>query len=249
MLEFLELPAHLLPLIIFAGFLTGVLHGATGMAGGIVMAAVLTHLLGIKAAFALMTVTLIFSHTSRVVLYAREADWSTAFWVLLFAAPMVALGAMVFAVLDPKLIALVMALFLIASFPIKSYARKRELLVGRKLLAAASSGWGLLAGNVIGPGFVLAPFLQGTGMNRLQFVGTLAIIVLVMNVIKLSVFGVTDLMDAQLFMLGTAIGLVTIPGNWLGKKILTRMEDADHRRYVNIMTVLLIAYFLYTAIK
>ena len=74
MLEIFDLPASLLFLILLAGFLTGILHGATGMAGGIVMAAVLTQLIGIKAAFPVMTVTLIFSHASRVLLYAREAD-------------------------------------------------------------------------------------------------------------------------------------------------------------------------------
>lgn len=245
MLEILDLPAALLFLILLAGFLTGVLHGATGMAGGIVMAAILTQLIGIKAAFPVMTVTLLFSHASRVLLYAREADWPTAFWVLLFAAPTIAIGASVFAWLDPQLIALIMAVFLFASFPIKRYARKHELLVGRKLLAAASSLWGLLAGNVIGPGFVLAPFLLGTGMDRLKFVGTLAIIVLAMNMIKLAVFGVADLMNSQLFVLGAVVGLVTIPGNWLGKKFLTQVEDTDHQRYINIMTLLLACYFAY----
>jgi hypothetical protein len=106
----------------------------------------------------------------------------------------------------------------------------------------------MLAGNVIGPGFFLAPFLLGTGMNRLTFVGTLAVNVLVMNATKLAVFGATGLLNGDLLLLGAAIGLVTIPGNWLGRIVLNKMQDSDHHLAVNVMTILMIVNFLYLAL-
>jgi uncharacterized membrane protein YfcA len=105
----------------------------------------------------------------------------------------------------------------------------------------------MLAGNVIGPGFFLAPFLLGTGMSRLTFVGTLATVTLAMNVLKLTVFGATDLVSAELFALGAVIGLITIPGNWAGRRILKRMKDSEHRRIIDVMTALMIVNFLYLA--
>ena len=86
-----------------------------------------------------------------------------------------------------------------------------------------------------------------TGMNRLTFVGTLASVTLVMNVLKASVFGATDLMTLELFLLGAWIGIITIPGNWLGRAILKRLRDSDHRLAIDIMTVMLIINFLYLA--
>ena len=232
-----------------ASFLTGLLHGATGMAGGVVMAAILAHLIGIKAAVPVMTVALILSHLSRAIMYVGETDWPVAGRVLLFGGPMIVLGAIVFGLISATTIAILFAAFLTMSFPIKDWAMRQEIKTGPKLLAAASSVWGMLAGNVIGPGFFLAPFLLGTGMNRLTFVGTLATVTLVMNVIKMSVFGVTDLMSWELFFLGIAIGLITIPGNWVGRSALKRMKDSDHRIIIDILTVLMIINFIYLAIK
>lgn len=117
------------------------------------------------------------------------------------------------------------------------------------MLAGASTVWGMLAGNVIGPGFFLAPFLQGTGMNRLAFVGTMAIITLVMNATKLAVFTSGSLMNAEGFALGALLGVATIPGNWIGKRLLHRITDSHHGAVLDIFTVVMIINFVYIAIR
>lgn len=244
-----ELPLPLLAFILFASFVTAVLHGAIGMAGGVIMAAILAHFIGIKAAIPVMTCALIFSHLSRAIMYFRDTDWKIAFRVLLFGCPTIIIGALIFSAISPKTIAIIFAAFLIASFPIKYWARKNKIETGPRLLAAASVVWGMLAGNVVGPGFFLAPFLLGTGMNRLTFVGTLASITLVMNILKLGVFGATDLINEELLTLGVLVGLMTIPGNWLGRLILKKMQDRDHRLIIDLLTVLLIANFIYLAVR
>jgi uncharacterized membrane protein YfcA len=242
-----DLSLPLLALILFASFVTAVLHGAIGMAGGVIMAAILAHFINIKVAVPVMTTALIISHFSRAVMYFRETDWKIAFRVLLFGCPTIIIGAIVFSVISPRTIAIVFATFLIASFPIKYWAKKNKITTGPKLLAGASVVWGMLAGNVIGPAFFLAPFLMGTGINRLAFVGTLASITFVMNVVKLSVFGATDLITGELLLLGVLIGLMTVPGNWVGRSILTRMQDRDHRLIIDFLTVLMIINFIYLA--
>ena len=245
----LELGWPVLAAIAVAALLTGILHGSTGMAGGIVMAAILAHLIGIKAAVPVMTVALIFSHLSRAVMYAEDTDWAIARRVLIFGCPTIVLGALVFGRISPTTVAIVFAVFLTASFPVRYWARRHQVTTGPKLLAAASAVWGMLAGNVIGPGFFLAPFLLGTGMNRLTYVGTLATVTLVMNVLKMSVFGATALLDWELFMLGAVIGLISVPGNWFGRSILRGMKDSDHRIAIEIMTVLMIINFVYIAMN
>ena len=245
----LELGWPILAAIAVAALLTGILHGATGMAGGIVMAAILSHLIGIKAAVPAMTVALIFSHLSRAIIYAADTDWAVARRVLLFGCPTIILGALVFGRISATTVAIVFAVFLAASFPVRYWARRHQVTTGPKMLAAASAVWGMLAGNVIGPGFFLAPFLLGTGMNRLTYVGTLATVTLVMNVLKMMVFGATDLLDWELFVLGAFIGLISVPGNWFGRHILRGMKDSDHRVAIEVMTVLMILNFVYIAVN
>ncbi len=242
-----DLSLPLLALILFASFATAVLHGAIGMAGGVIMAAMLAHFIGIKSAVPVMTCALIISHFSRAILFFRDTDWKIAFRVLLFGCPTIIVGALIFGVISPRTIAIIFAAFLIASFPIKYWARKNQIETGPRLLAGASMIWGMLAGNVIGPAFFLAPFLLGTGMNRMAFAGTLASITFVMNVLKLTVFGATALITCELLVLGVLIGVMTIPGNWVGRSILKKMQDSDHRLIIDVLTVLMIANFIYLA--
>jgi uncharacterized membrane protein YfcA len=244
-----DISPQVLALILFASFASAILHGAIGMAGGIIMAVILAHVIGIKAAVPVMTCALVISHSSRAIMYFRDTDWNIAFRVLLFGCPMIIVGALMFSVISPRTIAVIFTAFLIASFPIKYWAQKNQIETGPRLLAGASAIWGILAGNVIGPAFFLAPFLLGTGMNRLAFVGTLASITLVMNVLKLSVFGATDLINGQLLLLGVLIGVMTLPGNWLGRSILKRMRDSDHRLIIDFLTVVMIVNFIYLAAR
>lgn len=217
------------------------------MAGGIVLASILAHLIGIKTAVPVMTVALILSHLSRALMYARETDWDVAKRVLLFGCPMIIVGAIIFGLISPFTVAVVFATFLAVSIPIKRWARKHEVKTGPRLLAGASLVWGMLAGNVIGPAFFLAPFLLGTGMGRMTFVGTLATITLIMNVLKLAVFSGTALINWELFLLGVGIGVCTIPGNWVGKFVLSRMKDSDHRTAIDVLTLMMVANFVYLA--
>jgi uncharacterized membrane protein YfcA len=195
-----------------------------------------------------MTIALIFSHLSRAVMYARDTDWAIAGRVLLFGCPTIVVGALIFGWISPATIAVVFAAFLAVSIPIKHWARHHDIRTGPGLLSGASAVWGMLAGNVIGPGFFLAPFLLGTGMNRLTFVGTLATVTLAMNVLKSIVFGATSLVNQDVLLLGVVIGLTTIPGNWIGRSILRRMKDADHRTAIDVMTLLMIVNFIYLAV-
>lgn len=235
-------------LIVVVALLTGVLHGATGMAGGIVMTAILSHILGIKEAVPVMTCALIISHSSRIFLYWRETDWSICKRVLLFGSPTILLGAYIFSFLSPRVIAIIFTLFLISSLHFKYWTRKHKIDAGPKTLAIASSIWGMLAGNVVGPGFFLAPFMLATGISRLAFAGSIAVITLVMNLLKLSVFGATDLMNPRLFILGVVIGVMTIPGNWLGSHFLRSIRDRQHSIIMDVMTLMVIANFIYLAI-
>lgn len=245
MLELLDLSYITLAIIVALAFVTGVLHGATGMAGGIVMTAFLAYFVGIKIAVPVMSCALIFSHASRMAMYWHDTDRKIAGRILLFGMPMIVLGAYIFTLLDAAVVALIFAGVLIASFPVKRWARDKGVTTGPKTLAFASTIWGLLAGNVTGPGFFLAPFLLGTGMNRLTFVGTLASITLIMNITKLAVFGATAFITIEWLLLGVVIGLVKIPGNWVGKSVLKRMDDTDHSKLVDVLTVLMIIYFIY----
>ena len=50
-------------------------------------------------------------------------------------------------------------------------------------------------------------------------------------------------------LLGILIGIMTVPGNWMGRSILKKMQDSDHRLIIDFLTVLMIVNFLYLAAR
>lgn len=243
----LSLPA--ISLLLLAALATGILHGAAGLAGGVVMTAILAHFIGIKTAMPVMSAALILSHASRVVFFHQHTNYRLVDRVLLIGTPFILLGTQIFVRLPPLWVELIFALFLAFSIPMKRWSAKHQFRTGPGLLGAASAVWGVLAGNVTGPGFFLAPFLLSTGINRLTFVGSLATITLGMNLAKALAFGYSGLLGAEELLLAGLIGLVTIPGNWMGKRILIQISDQRHGLMVEILTLLMILNFLYLAFE
>lgn len=246
-LELTGQPVGLLLVCTGVAIASGFLHGSTGMAGGLLMAALLAHILDIKLVVPIVICTLVISHIARIVLYRLDTDWANVRIVLMAGTPTIILGSILFDWLPAGMIALCFAIFLAFSLPFKYWAARNNLRVGNRLLAGVGSVWGLLAGTTVGPGFFLTPFLQGTNMNRLMFAGTLAAIALPMNLVKLSVFGAVGLISSKILLLGIIFGAATIPGNYFGKYLLVRLSDVQHRYTVDVLTIIMIVNFLYIA--
>ncbi len=56
------------------------------------------------------------------------------------------------------------------------------------------------------------------------------------------------MIDSDTLTLGIAIGLITIPGNWLGRSLLKRLTDSDHRVAIDVLTAMMILNFVYLAV-
>lgn len=237
-----------LAVIAIAALATSAIHGATGLAGGFLMAAVLAPIIGVKPAVPAMSIALLISHLSRGLFNRADIDWQAARDVMTLGAPLVIVGALIYGLLPPQAIALLLALVLAAALPMRRWAARRQIHTSRATLRGVGGIWGFLSGNTIGPGMLLAPFLLGTGMNRKAFVGTLACVTLVNHILKIGVFGATSLLGPQVLAIGLFIGLITVPGNWIGRRMLHGMSDDSHGWIVDALTVVGVLNFLYLAL-
>ena len=217
-----------------AALVTAAIHGATGIAGGFLMAAILANVIGAKATVPVMSVALLISHTSRALLNAREFNARAFGIVALAAVPATVVVAYLYVGMSSPLVALVLGLILLGAIGMRRWARSRAIRAGPKLLATAGFGYGVLSGASIGPGLFLSPFLLGFGLGREAFVATLAVIALMSNVLRVGVFGTTGLLPLDLSVLALGIGLVTVPGNWIGRTALRAMSDERHAALVDL---------------
>ena len=107
MFEILGSDPWLLLLIIAVAFFAGIVHGAIGMVGGLIMTGVIAHFIGIKSTVPVITCALIISHLSRGYMLRKDIDFWAVRHVLLFGLPTVIAGSVFFGYLSPRVIALI----------------------------------------------------------------------------------------------------------------------------------------------
>jgi len=244
---FIEFGIWPLIAIAIAAFVTGSIQGSVGVAGGFLMTAALALVIGVRPVVPVMSVALIISHLSRSLLNLRFIDRTVLLAIMVCAFPMIVVGALLYAVMPVRLIALLLGVVILASIPLRHWARAREIKAGPRMLNVVGGIYGILAGGSVGSQMLLSPFMLGYGLTKEAFVGTMAAIALSTNLTKMAVFGSTQLLDSQYLLLGLLVGLIMIPGNWVGRHILRRMAPGTHGRLVDFFALVGGVNFLYLA--
>lgn len=234
--------------IFAAAILTSCIHGAVGVAGGFLMTAALAQLIGVKVSVPVMSIALVISHSARTLLNAGHFNWRPFAAIMAPAVPMVLLSAYLYVQLPVRAVALVLAVIIFTSIPMRHWAKSRSIRAGNVTLGTVGAGYGFLAGASIGSGMLLSPFLLGYGLVKESFVATMAGIALATNVVRIGMFGTTDLLTVDYAVLGVVVGLIMIPGNWAGRTVLRRMAAGTHGRLVDFFAVIGGLNFLYLAV-
>ena len=235
--------------VALAAFVTSTVHGATGVAGGFLLSAALAPIIGVAPIVPVVSISLLVSHTARALLNLGDFHMR-AFWLVSVpAVPLIAFMASIYGKMSSSLIALVLGCVILASIPLRRWAKSRQIQTSAPALAGIGGVYGALSGVSIGPGMLLVPFLLGFGLTKEQFVATLAVIALLTNVTRVSVFGATDLLSFDFMLIGLLCGLMTIPGNWIGRTVLRRMTTESHSGLVDVLTILGALNFFWLSLR
>jgi len=244
-----SLSVWLIVLVCLVALITSSIHGATGVAGGFLLTAALAPIIGVQPIVPVVTVALLISHTSRALLNRQNFDRSAFLAVSLPAIPCIAIMAMIYGRLPVQAIAITLGAVILISIPLRRWAKSRSMKAGKPALAGIGIVYGGLSGVSVGPGMLLVPFLLGYGLTKEAFVATLAVIALMTNITRFAVFGATDLLNGEYLLIGALCGLLTIPGNWIGRNLLRKMTTERHASYVDILAVLGAINFFWMAIN
>ena len=239
----------LMAVLVLAVIVTSAIHGATGVAGGFLMSAAIAPIIGVKAVVPVMSVALLISHSARALLNFRDFDRTVFFSIAVPALPCIVVGAVLYGRMPAAAVAVLLGCVILASIPLRRWARARAIRTNRPALHAAGAVYGGLSGASIGPGMLLVPFMMGYGLSKEAFVATLAAIALATNITRVGVFGGTALLDSHFLLLGVLVGLVTIPGNWIGRSVLRRMTSESHSGYIDVLTVVGALNFFWLAYR
>ncbi len=133
--------------------------------------------------------------------------------VIAAAALTTALGSWGYTRLNNVGASLVIGTMLIASVPLRRLAKRRDLRIGDKGLAASAVGYGLVVGGTSGSGVILLSLLMAAGLEGAAVIATDAVISVATSIIKISVFGVAGVITAQVLAIALLIGAIAIPGD------------------------------------
>ena len=217
-----------LALIAAMALVASVIGGVACYGTGALMPLVLVPIVGAEPVVPILSLSALFTNSSRTAAFWPLVDGKRALIVLASAVPTCALGAWGYTFLTGKGAALVIGGTLIASVPLRRAMRRRGLALSNRSLAAASFGWGLLAGGTVGAGILLLSFLMAAGLEGAAVVATDAVISIGIGLVKFATFGLAGVVTAKVIAVALLIGGVAFPGAFLAKALVERLPVHVH---------------------
>jgi uncharacterized membrane protein YfcA len=217
-----------LALIAGMALIASVVGGVAGYGTGALLPLVLVPIVGPEPVVPILSLSALFTNSSRMAAFRRLVDWRRALIVLAAAAPTCALGAWGYSRLSGKGALIVIGGMLITTVPLRRLMKRRGLALTDRWLAAASFAWGPLAGGTVGAGILLLSLLMSAGLEGAAVVATDAAVSIGIGLVKFATFGLAGAVTAQVVAVALLIGCVAFPGAFFAKALVERLPVHLH---------------------
>ena len=222
------LDATTLALVAAAGMGAAIVSGVGGFGTGVILAAALAPMIGIKQVIPVLAVAGIVINAGRFWFYRASLDRRTLALVVAVSLPFLVLGTWIYAALDVRVLGTLLGAIVIGSVPLRRLLQRRNIVLTTRGLAVGSGVFGLATGIATGTGVIMVTLLLGTGMAGTTVLATDAMISIALDLCKAALFHRFALLDAEAFFTGLLIGAATIPGSALAAWLVTKMHAHLH---------------------
>jgi uncharacterized membrane protein YfcA len=219
--------AQLLVVAVFALF-TSIIGGVAGYGTGALMPIVLVPIVGAEPVVPMIAISSLLTNSGRVIAFVRFLDWRRGFIILAGGIPPCMLSAYGYTKLSSAGALLVIGTMLIASVPLRRLLLRHASGLGDRALFAAGVGYGAVVGGTTGAGIILLSLLMAAGLTGAAVVATDAAISIVMSLVRVAVFGISGIVNAQVLAVALLIGLMAFPGAFLAKAFVHRLPIHVH---------------------
>jgi uncharacterized protein len=205
-----------------------IVGGMGGFGTGVILAAALVPIIGVKALVPVMAVAGVMINAGRFWFYRAHIERRALGVVLGASLPFLVFGTWLYSVLDARAVGTILGIAVIASVPLRRILKKRAIMLGTAGLALGSGIFGLATGVATGTGVILVSLLLGTGLTGTAVLATDALVSIVLDLCKAALFQRFDLLDAEAFYIGVVIGLASIPGSAVAAWLVARLGARLH---------------------
>ena len=214
-----------------------IVGGMGGVGTGVILAAALVPLIGVKALVPVMAVAGVIINAGRFWFYREDLERRTLGVVLVSALPFLVFGTWLYSVLDARAVGTILGIAVIGSVPLRRVLRRKAVHLGTRGLAFGSGIFGLASGLATGTGVILVSLLLGTGMTGPAVLATDALVSIALDLTKAALFQRFNLLDAQAFFTGVVIGVASIPGSAVAAALVTRLGAKLHVVFIETLIV------------
>jgi uncharacterized membrane protein YfcA len=203
--------------------------GAVGGFGtGVILAAALTPLIGIKAVVPVLAVAGAIINTGRFWFYRHSLDRRAFGIALLGALPFLVLGTWVYSMLDARTVGTVLGVVVIATVPARRYLQHHKIVLNSAGLAIGSGIFGLASGVATGTGMIQISLLLGAGLTGPAVLATDALATVALDLCKAALFQRFAVLNEEAFFTGALIGVASLPGSAAGAWLVRRIHAHLH---------------------
>jgi uncharacterized membrane protein YfcA len=224
-------------LVAAVALFASVVGGLAGYGTGALMPLVLVPLIGAGPVVPIIAISSIFTNLSRFAAYLRYADRRRAAIVICASALTTVLGAYGYTLLTNAGAALVIGVMLISSVPLRRLLKRHDVKIGDTTLAVGAAGYGVVVGGTVGAGVILLSLLMAAGLEGAAVIATDAVISVVVSIIKISVFGLSGIVTAQVLAFALLIGGIALPGAFLARAFVERMPVHIHTAILDLVVI------------
>jgi uncharacterized membrane protein YfcA len=209
----------------------------SGFGGGLIITVFITPIIGAKAVVPVLAVAMGITNLSRVWFYRTALDWRMV--ALLVGPGVVAavLGSMLYVRLDAAVIQTMLGVVLVGSIVFRRFLAQRQITPTRTALAAIGGLYGFLSSIIVGAGIIMIPALMGAGLVGAALLGTDAAVAVLINIVKVFMFGTLDALTLNLFIIALAMGVCTVPGTWVASCIVKRTNVRIHTMVMEVLII------------
>jgi len=190
-------------------------------------------LLGPTAVPPTITVGMLCGNAQRIWIYRQHVDRVVTAWFMPGAIAGAVLGAFAFSQLQVTWLGLLLGLFLLVSIFTYSLSQHFEALrVQAWYFLPAGFVYAFLSGLIGSTGPLLNSFYLNYGLDKEGLVGTKSANVAAVHAVKIAAYLAFGALTPEHLIYGLAIGIGALPGNWLGQRVLERMDERQFRQVV-----------------
>jgi hypothetical protein len=158
--------------------------------------------------------------------------------VAVLATPTCIISAYGYTLLTGKGAAIVIGSMLVLTVPLRYLFKRYVMALDSKGLAVGAVIYGGAVGGTVGAGVILLSILMAAGLQGAAVVATDAVISIVVTAVRMTVFGLSGVIDTRVMAFALMIGAIALPGAFLAKALVARMSLTVHTAILDVVVLI-----------